>query len=243
MGIIEKALALGARGTGANMWANGRWTARIPLGDIGQSLSPFPFVLMLGQDDNERIMGDKLRDYGIAVQWSTELVALEQHPDHVDATLKRPDGTTRKIRAAWVAGCDGSRSPVREMSGITFPGAPLRAHVLRRRHRGHRADEAGRAQRLSVAGRVSPVLPDARQGPLAGDRHPARDTAAEGRSHVRRGGALDTAAKRGPSSLSRRAAGSRPTASITAPRSDSATGAASCSATPRTSTARWARRA
>ena len=50
MGIIEKALALGARATAANMWANGRWSARIPVGDIGQSFSPFPFVLMLGQD-------------------------------------------------------------------------------------------------------------------------------------------------------------------------------------------------
>ena len=124
MGIIEQALALGARGTGANMWANGKWTARIPVGDIGQSLSPFPFVLMLGQDDNEHIMGEKLRDYGVAVQWNTELIAISQQSTHVDATLKQPDGATRKITAAWVAGCDGSRSPVREMSGITFPGAP-----------------------------------------------------------------------------------------------------------------------
>ncbi|MGH6815741.1 MAG: FAD-dependent oxidoreductase [Hyphomicrobiaceae bacterium] len=124
MGIIEKALALGARATGANMWANGRWTARIPVGEIGKNLSPFPFILLLGQDDNELIMGDKLRDYGVAVQWNTELVAFEQHPDRVDATLKQPDGTNRKMTAAWVAGCDGSRSPVREMSGITFPGAP-----------------------------------------------------------------------------------------------------------------------
>jgi 2-polyprenyl-6-methoxyphenol hydroxylase-like FAD-dependent oxidoreductase len=124
MGIIDKALALGARASGANMWANGRWTARIPVGDIGQSMSPFPFVLMLGQDDNERIMGDKLRDYGVTVEWNTELTALEQQPDYVKVTLKQPDGTSRTIKAAWVAGCDGSRSPVREMSGITFPGAP-----------------------------------------------------------------------------------------------------------------------
>src|ERR671917_2390445 len=44
MGIVDQALALGFRGTAANMWANGRWTARIPLGDIGKSMSPFPFV-------------------------------------------------------------------------------------------------------------------------------------------------------------------------------------------------------
>src|SRR6185503_1353645 len=47
MGVIDQALALGARATGANMWANGRWTARIPIGDIGKSMSPFPFILML----------------------------------------------------------------------------------------------------------------------------------------------------------------------------------------------------
>jgi 2-polyprenyl-6-methoxyphenol hydroxylase-like FAD-dependent oxidoreductase len=124
MGIIDQALALGERTTGGNMWANGRWTARVPLGDIGQGLSPFPFVLMLGQDDNELIMGDKLRELGVAVEWNTELTAIEQRPDHVDVTLKLPDGTTGKITAAWVAGCDGSRSPVRELSGIKFPGAP-----------------------------------------------------------------------------------------------------------------------
>jgi 2-polyprenyl-6-methoxyphenol hydroxylase-like FAD-dependent oxidoreductase len=124
MGLMERAQALGARATAANMWANGRWTARIPVGDIGASLSPFPFILMLGQDDNEHIMGDKLAELDVKVEWSTELVAFQQHPDRVDATLKGPDGTLRKVTASWVAGCDGSRSPVREMSGITFPGAP-----------------------------------------------------------------------------------------------------------------------
>src|SRR5262249_21711465 len=62
-------------------------------------------------------------------EWNTELIALEQQPDHVDVTLKQPDGTTRKLRAAWVMGCDGSRSRMREMSGITFAGAPYE-HVF-----------------------------------------------------------------------------------------------------------------
>ena len=129
MDIIEQALALGARASAANMWANGRWTARIPLGDIGQSMSPFPFILMLGQDDNERIMGESLRRQGIDVHWNTELIALEQRPDCVEAVLKQPDGSTRELTAAWVGGCDGSRSPVRELNGITFPGAPYE-HVF-----------------------------------------------------------------------------------------------------------------
>src|SRR5688572_28412704 len=129
LGIGERALALGARSTAANMWANGRRTARIPIGDIGTSLSPFPFILMLGQDDNEHIMGEKLAELGVAVQWNTELTGLTQHGDHVEATIKLPDGGHRTMRAEWLAGCDGSRSPVRELSGIEFPGAPYE-HVF-----------------------------------------------------------------------------------------------------------------
>ncbi len=106
------------------MWANGLWRARIPVGDIGAGLSPYPFVLMLGQDENEHIMGDRLRELGAAVQWRTELVSLEQRSDRVGVTLQQPDGTQRNIGAAWVAGCDGSRSAVRDKNGIGFPGAP-----------------------------------------------------------------------------------------------------------------------
>jgi 2-polyprenyl-6-methoxyphenol hydroxylase-like FAD-dependent oxidoreductase len=129
LGLAPQALELGAITRGVNMWAAGRHKARIPVGDIGRELSPFPYVLMLGQDDNERIMGEKLRAGGVAVSWNTELLALQQAPDHVVARIKGPDGSERSVRAAWVAGCDGSRSAVRELCGIGFPGAPYE-HVF-----------------------------------------------------------------------------------------------------------------
>ncbi len=129
LGIADQALALGKRGNGFNMWAGGKLKARIPFGDIGQGLSPFPFVLLLGQDDNERLMGEHLRQWDMAVQWNTELVSLEQRPETVTATLKAPDGSTRKITSSYVAGCDGGHSAVRGLSGIDFPGAPYE-HVF-----------------------------------------------------------------------------------------------------------------
>jgi 2-polyprenyl-6-methoxyphenol hydroxylase-like FAD-dependent oxidoreductase len=129
LGIVEQALELGRRATGANMWTQGRRAARVPLGDIGRDISPFPFLLILGQDDNERLLGDALRERGVTVQWRHELVAIEQAPGHVSATLKLPDGSARVLTAAWVAGCDGARSAVRELSGIGFPGAPYE-HVF-----------------------------------------------------------------------------------------------------------------
>src|SRR5260221_13521846 len=107
LGIAERALELGRRGNAANMWVEGKWAARIPLGDIGKSVSPFPFVLILGQDDNERIMGEHLRNWGMAVQWNNELTRLSHEPGQVTATLKQPDSSTRRIHVAYVAVCDG----------------------------------------------------------------------------------------------------------------------------------------
>ena len=129
LGIADRAIELGRRGNGANLWANGRRMVRIPLGETGRGVTPYPYILILGQDDNERLMGERLRDWSAAVQWDTELVGLVQAPGHVTATLRQKDGTVRQVEAAWVAGCDGARSAVRELSGITFPGAPYE-HVF-----------------------------------------------------------------------------------------------------------------
>jgi 2-polyprenyl-6-methoxyphenol hydroxylase-like FAD-dependent oxidoreductase len=124
LGIAKRALELGKRGTGANIWANGRRAARVPVGDIGRDLSPYPYLLILGQDDNERLLGDALRQHGADIEWNTELVGLTQEADRVIARLKHADGSVRDTTAAWVGGCDGARSAVRELSGIEFQGAP-----------------------------------------------------------------------------------------------------------------------
>src|SRR5436190_1121713 len=77
----------------------------------------------------DRHSGPAQQTWGMAVQWNTELTGITQEPGRVIATLKQPDGSTRKIQAAYVAGCDGGHSAVRELSGITFPGAPYE-HVF-----------------------------------------------------------------------------------------------------------------
>src|SRR6267378_3936370 len=42
LGIVDRALELGKRGTGANMWAQGRKMAHVPLGVTGQKVTPYP---------------------------------------------------------------------------------------------------------------------------------------------------------------------------------------------------------
>ena len=186
LGVVDRALELGKRANGANLWAQGRKTAHVPLGDAGRDLTPYPYILILGQDDNERIMGDRLRDFGMSVQWNTELVALTQQEGGVEATLKLPDGTSRKMTAAWVAGCDGAHSAVRELSGITFPGAPYE-HVF------YVSDTEVTGS--MVADEVNVYLwrsgfhlffPMRGDRPLADRRHPAREPAEPRERQIRR---------------------------------------------------------
>ena len=242
LGIIDRALELGKRGTGANFWAQGRKMARIPLGDAGRYVTLYPFILILGQDDNERIMGDKLRELGVSVQWNTELIGLAQESDKVTATLKLPDGTDKKLATAWIGGCDGAHSTVRELSGITFPGAPYE-HVF------YVAD-------TELTGSMVPDEVNA----YLWQRGFHLLFPMRGKDHWRIVGILPSQLRdltdvkfeavvpslrhgRGPDSRSRHARGFLPIASITGLRRASVTAAASCSATRRTSTARSARRA
>ncbi|HVY05480.1 MAG TPA: FAD-dependent monooxygenase [Burkholderiales bacterium] len=129
LGFADRAIALGKRATGADIWSLGRHAARVPLSTIGLGISPYPYLLILGQDDNERLLGDKLREQGVMVEWNTELTGIAQAPDHARATLKMPDGSTQETTSAWIAGCDGAHSAVRELNRIAFSGAPYE-HVF-----------------------------------------------------------------------------------------------------------------
>jgi len=129
LGIARRAIELGKLGYGANIWARGKHMANVSLSKAGGNETPYPYILVLGQDDNELIMGEKLREFSGSVQWNTELVNLLQGSDNVTATLKNVNGTTQTITAKYVAGCDGSRSIVRELNDIPFPGAPYE-HVF-----------------------------------------------------------------------------------------------------------------
>src|SRR5438046_9534592 len=55
LGIVDRAIELGKRGTGANIWANGKHVARVALGESGGKMTPYPYILMLGHDDTERV--------------------------------------------------------------------------------------------------------------------------------------------------------------------------------------------
>jgi 2-polyprenyl-6-methoxyphenol hydroxylase-like FAD-dependent oxidoreductase len=112
----------GVQVAAANLWVGGARAARLPLGRMGEGLSPFPYALTYPQDAHERLLIERLDALGVNVERRTELVRFDQQPEGVRAVLKRPDGSQEICEAAFLAGCDGAHSTVREALATGFSG-------------------------------------------------------------------------------------------------------------------------
>jgi 2-polyprenyl-6-methoxyphenol hydroxylase-like FAD-dependent oxidoreductase len=122
IGIAGPVVAEGLKFGAVNLWVKGERSGRVMVGDAGEGLSRYPYVLILPQDQHEQILTEQLRALGREVERPLELVGLEQQDSGVVARLRRPNGSEETCEAAYLAGCDGARSAVREALGVTFPG-------------------------------------------------------------------------------------------------------------------------
>jgi 2-polyprenyl-6-methoxyphenol hydroxylase-like FAD-dependent oxidoreductase len=109
-----------------NLWVRGRKAARIPFEGVGADLTAYPFLLIFPQDQHERLLVERLQALGVVVERQTELVGFADADGVVRARLRRPDGSEQICEAAYIAGCDGARSLVREVTGTGFPGGTYR---------------------------------------------------------------------------------------------------------------------
>ena len=122
IGLADAVVERGRKVVAANLWVAGKKVARAVFGDMGAGLSPFPYALIFPQDEHERLLIDRLAEAGVEVERQTELLGFEDATGRVLARLKRPDGAAETCEAAYIAGCDGAHSTVREALEIGFPG-------------------------------------------------------------------------------------------------------------------------
>ena len=120
LGIAEHALDRGLGLLGLVSMANGDVDnaqvsgAALPDGAYG--------FLTLAQYDVEAILTEHLASLGGRVERGTELVQLGRTHDVITATLKHADGATETVEPAWLIGCDGGRSTVRQALQLSFEG-------------------------------------------------------------------------------------------------------------------------
>ncbi|MGW4160299.1 FAD-dependent monooxygenase [Streptomyces sp. NPDC004788] len=78
--------------------------------------------LNIEQHDIERLLSAELAKLGTEVEWDTEVTDVKVHDDRAEYTLTRPDGSAESATAAWIVGCEGTASVVRDRLGIPFQG-------------------------------------------------------------------------------------------------------------------------
>ena len=122
LGIADEVVDRGLKMQAANFWVRGQKAARLPIGEIGEGHSPFPYVLIFPQDQHERLLIEHLQAAGVEVERPVELLGFEETPEGVQARLKRANGREESCEAQYICGCDGARSVMRSQLHTGFTG-------------------------------------------------------------------------------------------------------------------------
>ncbi|MDP9042451.1 MAG: FAD-dependent monooxygenase [Bacteroidota bacterium] len=121
LGIDQIALAGGIEMKTANLWIRGKKTVRLPIGDFGLGISPYPYILIFPQDKQEQMLTEELEKSGVPIERNTELTSFEMTDNQIEGELLK-EGKREKFTTLYLAGCDGAHSVVRKETGVGFAG-------------------------------------------------------------------------------------------------------------------------
>jgi 2-polyprenyl-6-methoxyphenol hydroxylase-like FAD-dependent oxidoreductase len=91
---------------------------------------PYPYQLLIWQQNIERILQTALGKRGHFVERSTRLATFEMDTDGVTAHIDRENGDQDTIRAGWIVGCDGGHSTIHETLGLKMEGTTIPGQFL-----------------------------------------------------------------------------------------------------------------
>ncbi|WP_433680453.1 FAD-dependent monooxygenase [Nocardia sp. CA-119907] len=88
--------------------------------DFSDFNTRYPFTLAVLQSVIERELDRHATELGAVVQWASPVIDFRQDATGVEVEIGGPN--PRRIRAAYLVGCDGGRSAVRKLAGIDYVG-------------------------------------------------------------------------------------------------------------------------
>jgi 2-polyprenyl-6-methoxyphenol hydroxylase-like FAD-dependent oxidoreductase len=124
--LADAVIERGHKVPAVNLWVGGEREARVSFEDIGADITPYPFLHIFPQDEHERLLLARLGAMGVSVERGTELVDYRDQGERIIARLRGPAGDETDCEAAYIAGCDGAHSTVRQTMGTGFPGGAYR---------------------------------------------------------------------------------------------------------------------
>lgn len=93
---------------------------------LGEIPSRYPMILMAPQSLTERVLTARAGQLGVDIVYGAEVVGL--HQDSEGVSVRLADGTVE--HGAYIVGCDGAHSTVRDLLGIGFAGREYQTHIL-----------------------------------------------------------------------------------------------------------------
>lgn len=123
LGISDDVLQRGFHFPNLNLCVNLKRKAQVALGDLGEGVTPFPYVVIFPQDEHENLLIEKLKELGVEVERKTELLNFQESGERVTATLRLASGEEETCAVQYLAGCDGARSTVRHTLNLAFDGS------------------------------------------------------------------------------------------------------------------------
>lgn len=123
LGLSERATTEGVIAGKLRMLEGGEVLGEVDLSNVGEGLSAYPYMLVLEQSKNERLLYEYLQRHGEEVMWRTELESFSQTETGVSAQIKNSAGASQMIEGKYLVGCDGARSVVRHALGLAFEGS------------------------------------------------------------------------------------------------------------------------
>lgn len=121
-GFADEIVQQGVVAEAVHLREGGREVLHAFFRDMGAGISPYPFVLTYPQDDHERFLERRLADAGVQVERDARLTGFTQDAVGVRARVSHGDGQEEDIEAAYLCGCDGAHSQVRQSLQMGFPG-------------------------------------------------------------------------------------------------------------------------
>jgi len=121
LGVVDTVIQNGKQGAGLIFNINDKEQARLPINNIGEGQTPFPYVLVYQQYKNERVLLDYLTQNCCPVYWETSLETVTETAGKATVTLVS-SGEKTTLTCNWLIGADGAHSVVRKQAGIPFNG-------------------------------------------------------------------------------------------------------------------------
>ncbi|GAB2515993.1 FAD-dependent monooxygenase [Nocardia heshunensis] len=124
LGVLDAVLAQGAPQAPLLLHVDGQFVMERRMSQWREPSAevPHPNPWVLAQADTERVLRERLAEFGVRVESGTALVEFSGDEDAVTATLEHA-GVRETVRVDYLVGADGGRSTVRKALGIAFEGS------------------------------------------------------------------------------------------------------------------------